>query len=75
MTVRIRPVELLFSLPSCGKESVTQAVFPGGRGEGGVGSYNFLVFFGSQSGLLCFLKECFFQVKGSNDHNFVRLAG
>ena len=59
VTVRIRPVELLFSLPSCGKEPVPQAVFPGGRGEGGVGSYNFLVFFGSQSGLLCFLKVCF----------------
>ena len=59
VTVRIRPVELLFSLPRCGKESATQAVFPGGRGEGGVGTYHFLVTFGSQSGLLCFLKVCF----------------
>lgn len=32
VTVRIRPVDLLFSLPPCGKEPVTQALFPGGGG-------------------------------------------
>ena len=54
VTVRIRPVDLLFSLPPCGKEPVTQALFPGGGGGGGQLDSNFLAFFGTWGALLDF---------------------